>query len=126
MKSFFANKENECVQTRDGLTIWLSRSCATVAQVCLYNLTDKRWYILLGKRGPHTPDYQGFWCLPCGYLDWNETLYKGMLREVWEECGLFLPHLSQQQGFVNFTNKGRQGSGSFGFVILFFLFFCVL
>jgi 8-oxo-dGTP pyrophosphatase MutT (NUDIX family) len=30
------------------------------------------------------------WCLPCGYLDWNESCRQAMVREVYEETGLYL------------------------------------
>jgi len=100
----FDNRENECVKTEDGRTVWLSRACAVVAHVCLFNTEDQRWYTLIGQRGPQTPDFQGYWGLPCGYLDWNETLMQAMMREVWEECGVNLEELSYQQSFVSSPN----------------------
>ncbi|PCK02999.1 MAG: hypothetical protein COA42_21375 [Alteromonadaceae bacterium] len=99
-KPTFNNRENEEVKTEDGRTVWLSRSCAVVAYVCLFNLEDKRWYTLLGKRGTGVPDAQGHWGLTCGYLDWDENLHQAMLREVWEECGLDLTTLSQSEQFL--------------------------
>lgn len=62
---------------------------------------DGAWYILLGQRGSGTPDFQGFWGLPCGYLDWDESLCEAVIREVWEECGLFLPGLSAHPNFLH-------------------------
>ena len=55
------------------------------------------------------PDFKGFWCLPCGYLDWDETLAQAMEREVYEETGLFLPELAQNSEcnyveYLNITN----------------------
>lgn len=101
----FNNRENENVNTEDGRNIWISRACAVVAEVCMYNIEDKTWYVLLGKRGKGTPDFQGYWCLPCGYLDWDETLCDAMIREVWEETGLYLPHLSAQEQFAYSPNS---------------------
>lgn len=46
------------------------------------------------------PDFQGYWGLPCGYLDWDETLCEAVIREVWEECDLFLPGLAKNAQFV--------------------------
>lgn len=96
----FNNRENEEITTVDGRTFWISRSCAIVAYVCLYNLSDKRWYTLLGKRGTGVPDAQGYWALTCGYLDWDESLHQAMLREVWEECGVDLSSLAQNDQFL--------------------------
>lgn len=99
-KPVFNNRKNQPVEIPGGETIWNSRSCAVVAQICLYNQSDRNWYILLGKRGSGTPDFQGFWGLPCGYLDWDESLCEAVIREVWEECGLFLPSLSSHPNFL--------------------------
>jgi len=42
--------------------------------------------ILLIKRG-HDP-FKGFWALPGGYVDWNESTEEAVAREVMEETGL--------------------------------------
>ncbi|MFL0811394.1 MAG: NUDIX hydrolase [Agarilytica sp.] len=99
-KPNFSNRHNEETLTQDGRRIWLSRACAVVAHVALYEVESGQWFILLGKRGESTPDFQGYWGLPCGYLDWDESLVQAMLREVWEECGLYLPSLSEAEQFV--------------------------
>jgi ADP-ribose pyrophosphatase YjhB (NUDIX family) len=39
--------------------------------------------------------------LPCGYLDWNETLYEAMIREVYEETSLFMPDYEKYVIFDN-------------------------
>jgi 8-oxo-dGTP pyrophosphatase MutT (NUDIX family) len=82
----FNNIENECVTTTDGRQIWVSRSVAVVAIVCI--VKDKKIHFLLGQRGKGAADYHGMWCLPCGYLDWNETTFDAARREVWEETGI--------------------------------------
>lgn len=105
MNPEFKNIPNEQIETTDGRTFWISRSCAVIAQVCVFNTADQQWYILLGKRGSGTPDCQGYWNLPCGYLDWNETLGQAMVREVWEECGLHLPSLSKHPQFGYSNNS---------------------
>ncbi len=96
----FSNRHNEEIQLPDSRTIWISRACAVVAHVMLYQASQKQWYVLLGKRGESTPDFQGYWGLPCGYLDWDETLTQAMVREVWEECGVYLPHIAKDPSFV--------------------------
>lgn len=100
MKPVFKNRKNTPLTLNDGRVIWHARCCAVVSQVCAYHLKDKRWYILLGQRGIGVPDFQHYWGLPCGYLDWDETLCEAVVREVWEECGVFLPALSSEPGFV--------------------------
>lgn len=89
----FVHRPNEKVRTTTGREVYLSRASSVVAQVCVYAMTQAKWYILLVKRGEACPDFQGDWCLPCGYLDWDETLYQAMIREVYEETGLYLPKL---------------------------------
>ncbi|WP_158657743.1 NUDIX hydrolase [Agarilytica rhodophyticola] len=95
----FTNKQNEPVTLTDGRMVWLARSCAVVGHILLFSIRHQNWYVLLGKRGQGTPDCQGYWGLPCGYLDWDETLTQGMMREVWEECGLYLPNLKDNPDF---------------------------
>jgi 8-oxo-dGTP pyrophosphatase MutT (NUDIX family) len=108
MQKFF-NRHNKKVLTTDGQHIHLARACAVVAHVCLYDVSERQWYILLMQRGEAMPDFKGFWCLPCGYLDWDETLAQAMEREVYEETGLFLPELAQNSEcnyveYLNITN----------------------
>ncbi len=93
MRPPFKNKPNPCV-TIDSKPHFVARDCAVVAEVFLYSASSKSWYVLLGKRGSNVPDFQGFWGFPCGYLDWDETLYQAVLREIWEETGLILADLS--------------------------------
>lgn len=33
-------------------------------------------------------DHPGKWALPCGYIDWNESIHQALVREIWEELGL--------------------------------------
>lgn len=65
---------------------WFSRSCAVVTCVLLEE--NGRWFVLAGQRGSGTPDYQGYWNLPCGYLDYNENTQEAAVREVHEETGI--------------------------------------
>ena len=83
-KLAFNNKENECTKTTDGRTVWLSRSCAVVGIIAVDNK------VLMVKRGLGCPDEVGKWVLPCGYLDYDETLQDAIIREVYEETGFNL------------------------------------
>ncbi len=82
----FKNRPNECVKTVDGREVWLSRSVAVT--VCVLLECQGQPYILVNQRGPGMPDYPGYWNLPCGYLDYDETTAEAAVREVWEECGV--------------------------------------
>ena len=67
---------------------WFSRSAAVATAVLLND--NGNWYVLANQRGSGTPDYQGYWNLPCGYLDYNEDAQSAAMREVYEETGIKL------------------------------------
>ena len=67
----------------NGKSHWISRSDAVVIIV---NWNNK--YLIL-KRGPNV-SYTNHWCVPCGYLDWDESLKECCIREIWEESGINL------------------------------------
>lgn len=48
---------------------------------CLVVKDDK---VLLAKR--NIEPRKGYWNLPCGFLENNETVEQGAIRETWEEC----------------------------------------
>lgn len=91
----FNNTPNKFYEI-DGKLIWESRSPALVA-ILIACFKDEE-YVLIGKRGPGTPDNQGKWNVPCGYLDWDENGYDGICREVYEETGIYIPDLLEQDG----------------------------
>jgi 8-oxo-dGTP pyrophosphatase MutT (NUDIX family) len=82
----FKNRPNECVTTTDGRQIWVSRSVTVAVSIIL--ACEGQPYILVNQRGTGVPDFSGYWNLPCGYLDYNETTSEAAIREVWEECGV--------------------------------------
>lgn len=87
----FKNRENErvelppCEKYPEGRVIWLSRSCAVAITIIIRR--GKERFCLMVKRGEGCPDERGRWVLPCGYLDWDETLGLGAARELFEETG---------------------------------------
>ena len=126
----FNNVENECVNLPDGREVWLSRSCAVVAGIFLDVFSSPFSFsrnVLLVQRGPGCPDNVGKWCMPCGYLDNNETLAEAAIREVYEETGLYLPDLpgfnrcsmagEGQPVFVNSTPSTEQQNVSHFFTM---------
>ena len=50
-------------------------------------IANDRGEILLGKRGKDSI-YPGRWCLPCGYIEYDETYLEAAVREVQEEAGI--------------------------------------
>jgi 8-oxo-dGTP pyrophosphatase MutT (NUDIX family) len=81
----FKNKPNTCIK-QDGKEYWISRSCAVVGIVG--TIIDDEDYILVVKRGTGAADFIGKYCLPCGYIDWDESAYEAFQREVYEETGI--------------------------------------
>lgn len=84
----FRNRPNERVVLDDGREIWLARHIAVA--VSLLAVHEGAPYVLVNQRGPGVPNFQGYWNLPCGYLDYDETTQEAGIREVWEECGVNL------------------------------------
>ena len=77
--------KNFPIKTESGETYCISRSCAVA--VFIFLRKDQELYILANKRGSGTPDFQGYWNCPCGYIDFDETGAEAACREVFEETG---------------------------------------
>ena len=71
---------------------WISRSIAAVVCIIAKDKSGDE-YVLAVQRGKGTPDpeYVGKYCMPCGYLDYDETVAQAAQREVKEETGLTFP-----------------------------------
>lgn len=98
---------------------WISRSVAVVVLLFAKDMSGQE-YILSVQRGKGTPDpeYVGKYCLPCGYLDFDETLRQAAARELMEETGLIVPISDFKMNSINdnpFSDK-RQNI-SFRFVV---------
>lgn len=80
---------NFCIKGPDNKEYWISRAMAVVVFVFAKD-ENKDKYVLAVERGKGTPDpeYVGAYCVPCGYLDYNETLKQAAIRELKEETGL--------------------------------------
>lgn len=50
-------------------------------------IKDEQGRILLVKRSADTT-YPGLWCIPCGYVEYDEDIRAAIVREVKEETGL--------------------------------------
>lgn len=97
---------------------WFSRSVAVATAVILHDTGGDNWYVLANKRGTGTPDYQGYWNLPCGYLDYNEEAEQAAAREIKEETGINInPSELKYFGHSTSPNENRQN------VVFFFVAF---
>lgn len=82
-------KNFSIIDSKTGREYWISRSVAVIIILFAYDLKGKQ-YVLTVKRGKGTPDpeYVGVHCLPCGYLDFDETTQEAAARELFEETGV--------------------------------------
>ena len=92
----FTNKPNAHViyNYSDGCGVninqdfWISRSTAIVGVILAS--TKDGLQVLTTKRSKKMRDEANKVGVPCGYLDWGETRYEAMIREVYEETSLYL------------------------------------
>lgn len=73
-----------------GREYWYSRSVATTPFVFCKD-DNGEYCVLANKRGIGTPDFQGFWNVPCGYLEFNVNGEENCKKEVFEETGVNVP-----------------------------------
>ena len=69
-------------------TVFSGRFCAVSGFI--YAIVNGKYSILTNLRGPGTPDYQGCWNAPCGFLECYENSKEGIQREILEECGFII------------------------------------
>ena len=50
-------------------------------------LQDSSGAVLLGRR-EKSASYPGLWCIPCGYVEYDEDVRQAACREFFEETGL--------------------------------------
>ncbi len=61
-------------------------------------------HVLITRRSDKMRDEPGKYGVPCGYADWDETLYEAVVREIYEETSLYLP---DYEDFLDFDNGKR-------------------
>lgn len=71
-----------------GKKLWYSRAVAVVG--CVFYVDNDVVYVLANQRGAGTPDNQGRWNAPCGYLEWGEDCEQAVTREIREETGMHI------------------------------------
>jgi len=86
----FKNIPNKSINDKEGNIHWISRSVAVSFIVVFKTRKDDKIFFLGEKRSAIMPNYVGYWALPGGYLDYNETTLECGIREVFEETGVNL------------------------------------
>lgn len=102
-----------------GNTYWISRAIAVVIKVKAFDIYNNE-YVLAVQRGKGTPDpeFVGSWCLPCGYLDYDETTKEAAARELKEETGLTFPISDFKLIYINDNpNDDKRQNVTFRFVV---------
>lgn len=69
-------------------------------------IKDKK--VLLGKR---KGSYQDKWCIPCGYVDYHESIESALDREFYEETNLMIGNISFYHVGSNFHNPRQHTVG---------------
>lgn len=98
----------------NGKLYWYSRSVAVSNFVFAKNNLGT-WCILANKRGAGTPDYSGFWNVPCGYLDFGETVEEAAQRETFEETNVFVKKEDIQLFHINSDPSSNRQNVVFSF-----------
>ena len=81
-------KNFQVTAKEDGKKYWISRAMATRSEVIVQD--NDQLYLLINKRGPGTPDFQGCWNITCGYLEYDVTLEENASKELLEETSVYI------------------------------------
>lgn len=98
-KPTFKNRGNEEVKLPDGRTVWLSRSPAVV--VVVLGIYMDNIFVLTERRSAKMTDEPNKWAIVSGYLDWDESGWEGITRELYEETGFDVRKYKNQLIFDN-------------------------
>ena len=90
-------------------TVFSGRFCAVSGFI--YAIVNGKYSILANLRGSGTPDYQGCWNAPCGFLECFETSKQGIQREIFEECGFYIDENDLKVIFVE-TDPNECNNGN--------------
>ena len=74
-----------------GKTLWSGRYCAVAAFA--FCKIKGEWCVLANQRGEGTPDFQGYWNCPCGFLDMEKAEKPALVKHL-KKLELKLTHLN--------------------------------
>jgi len=80
---------------------WISRASAVVGIIFAFGV-ESSGQVLIIKRSNKMREEPNKYGAPSGYLDWDESGFEGMTREVYEETALYLP---DYENFLIFDNN---------------------
>lgn len=95
------SRENKMIIDENGEEQWISRSVVVLGLTLMVD-EDNKLKVLVEKRGPAV-SATGKWCVPCGYLDYDEDVTDAVIREIREETGYFVERNCVQ--FVDVESK---------------------
>jgi len=99
----FKSRPNRLIKHNDE-EIWISRS-GSVNGIILAIHNDNV-FVLIEKRSDTMRDEPGKLCIPCGYFDWDENGCEAVIRETYQETGLYLPEYKDNLIFNNDEGDG--------------------
>lgn len=79
--------------------IWESRS--TAINAIIFALNEDDIHVLVEKRSDTMPDAPGLHVVPCGYIDYDETGWNALRREVYEETGILIDDYKNKMIYDN-------------------------
>lgn len=79
--SRFNNIPNKEITDTEGNKHWISPSVSVDALLVVNG------FVLIVKRSENMSN-PNKWCLPCGFLDWNEDFLRACIRELYEETSI--------------------------------------
>ncbi len=84
----FNNRANIEHKLADGKTVWQSRSMC-VAHIIIADAQGEKGVVIV-ERSKHAETAPGQFSLPCGYVDYDETLEEAVVRETYEETNMLI------------------------------------